>query len=141
MQPVLHLASHLLEPLQWFVRVLDCWTSRERYRMGGGSVLAARWRHRHSTDIGLFFDELEHADMPLSELFSGFGEMEKREEITGLEVYAGQGFLFSRHGVPISFFGTRAVSASPLSNEKEAKTGISIETTEEILLKKSAPEC
>ena len=36
----------------------------------------------------------------------------------------------------MSFFGTRAVSASPLSEEKEAKTGISVETTEEILLKK-----
>lgn len=30
---------------------------RETYRMGGGTVLAARWGHRKSTDIDLWLPE------------------------------------------------------------------------------------
>ena len=59
----LNLASYLIEPLNWVAETLDPWTGHDTYRMGGGSVLAARWGHRHSTDIDLFFDEFAQRDM------------------------------------------------------------------------------
>ena len=30
-------------------------------RLGGGTALAARWRHRHSTDVDLFVDPAAYA--------------------------------------------------------------------------------
>ena len=92
----LKLASHLIEPLKWVVETLDQWTGRDTYRMGGGSVLAARWGHRHSTYIDLFFDEFAQRDMPLSKMFDGLLSLESEGEIHGLEVYSGRGFLFQR---------------------------------------------
>ena len=31
-----------------------------RMRLGGGTALAARWRHRHSTDVDLFVDPADY---------------------------------------------------------------------------------
>ncbi len=134
--PTLKLASHLIEPLKWVVETLDHWTGRDTYRMGGGSVLAARWGHRHSTDIDLFFDEFAQRDMPLSKMFDGLLSLESEGEIHGLEIYSRRGFLFQRKTVPVSFFATRETTPSPLAREKEATTGVATESSTEILLKK-----
>lgn len=132
----LELASHLIDPLQWVVARLDTWVGRHAYRMGGGSVLAARWGHRDSTDIDLFFDEFVQRDLPLSNIFDSLLSLEKSGEIHGLELYSGRGFLFQRKAVPVSFFATRETTPSPLSEETEAATGIATESSAEILLKK-----
>lgn len=132
----LELASHLISPLQWVVTTLDTCIGRDTYRMGGGSVLAARWRHRHSTDIDLFFDEHTQSGMPLSRIADTLRELERHGEIHGLKIYAGRGFLFDRADVPVSFFATRPTTPSPLSAEKEATTDIATESTAEILVKK-----
>ncbi len=132
----LELANHLIDPLQWVVARLDTWIGRHTYRMGGGSVLAARWGHRHSSDIDLFFDEFVQRDLPLSDMFDGLLSLEEKGEIHGLELYSRRGFLFQRKAVPVSFFATRETTPSPLSEEKEATTGIATESSAEILLKK-----
>ena len=36
--------------------LLSAWLGNDGYALGGGTVLAARWRHRVSTDIDLFTD-------------------------------------------------------------------------------------
>lgn len=132
----LELPSHLQSPLRWIVKALDTWTGRDAYRMGGGSVLAARWRHRHSTDIDLFFDEVAHSEMPLTDMFDAFLALEKQGEIHGLEIHSGRGFLFHKGDVPLSFFATRPTTPSPISEQNEATTGIATESSAEILLKK-----
>ena len=78
---VLHVAGHLEGALRLAVETLDTCIGRETYQMGGGSVLAARWHHRHSTDIDLFFDEVRHPDMPLEPIFQAFQALEEQGEI------------------------------------------------------------
>ena len=43
--------------LEMGVRFLDRFWDRSQYEFGGGTVLAARWNHRHSSDVDCFMDE------------------------------------------------------------------------------------
>ena len=100
----LNVAAHLEEDLQWFVQALDAWISRDSYEMGGGSILAARWHHRQSTDIDLFFDARTHADVPLDEIIQGFRALESQGQIERLEIHPPRGFSCERATTPLSFF-------------------------------------
>ena len=130
----LNVAAHLKEGLQWFVQALDAWVDRDSYQMGGGSILAARWRHRHSTDIDLFFDA--HADVPLDEIIQGCIAREERGQVEKLEIHPSRGFSCERALTPLSFFATEQVTPVRISDEREANTGIGTETSAEILIKK-----
>lgn len=39
------------------VKLLDQFWDRSQYEIGGGTVLAARWHHRHSTVVDCFMKE------------------------------------------------------------------------------------
>ena len=132
----LNVAAHLEEGLHWFVQALDAWASRDSYQMGGGSILAARWHHRHSTDIDLFFDARTHADVPLDEIIQGFRALEQQGQIEKLEIHPSRGFSCERARTPLSFFATEQVTPVRISDEREANTGIGTETSAEILVKK-----
>ena len=132
----LKVAAHLEEGLRWFVHALDAWISRDSYQMGGGSILAARWHHRHSTDIDLFFDAQTCADVPVDEVIEGFRSLEKQGQIEKLEIHPSRGFSCERIPTPLSFFATEQVSPVRISDEREANTGIGTETSAEILVKK-----
>ena len=49
--------ERLQDGLGWIVSFLDPWIPRSAYAIGGGTVLAARWKRRFSADIDLFTDE------------------------------------------------------------------------------------
>ena len=132
----LKVAAHLEEALRWLTQTLDAWIDRDSYQMGGGSVLAARWHHRHSTDVDLFFDTQTHGDVPLDEIIEGFRALEDRGQVEKLETYASQGFSCERANTPLSFFATEQVTPVRISGEREAKTGIGTEASAEILVKK-----
>ena len=132
----LKVATHLEEDLNWFVQALDAWVVRDSYQMSGGSILAARWHHRHSTDIDLFFDPRIHPGFPLDEIIEGFRSLEKQGQIERLEIHPSRGFSCERNHTPLSFFATEQVSPVRISEEREANTGIGTETSTEILVKK-----
>ena len=133
---LVHVAGHLEDALRWVVETLDTCIGRETYQMGGGSVLAARWHHRHSTDIDLFFDEVRYPDMPLEPIFQRLRALEQQGEIGELEIHPTRGFACERGDVPMSFFATRQITPVRISGETVAIAGIGTETTSEILLKK-----
>ena len=51
----LALPDTLTRCLSRIVEKLDTVINRDTYQLGGGTVLAARWNHRHSIDLDLFF--------------------------------------------------------------------------------------
>ena len=132
----LRVAAHLEENLRWFVQALDAWIDRDSYQMGGGTILAARWHHRHSTDIDLFFDSRISSAVPLDEITRGFRTLEQQGQIGRLDIQPSLGFSCERASTPLSFFSTLQVTPVRLSDEREASTGIGTETSAEILLKK-----
>ena len=132
----LRVAAHLKKDLCWFVRTLDARTSRDSYQLGGGSILAARWHHRHSTDIDLFFDARVQPDLPLDAIIQGFRELEQQEQVAKLEIYPSRGLSCERATTPLSLFVTEQVTAVGVSDQTEANTGIGTETSAEILVKK-----
>ena len=134
----LDIAPHLHANLRWCISLWDHWLSRDLYAMGGGSVLAARWHHRYSTDIDLFMDLNCYRELPLAkkmEMNQILREMVELGEIQGLEIH-NDGYLFESPYGNASFFGTLRLTENPLSDETESLTGIATESSVEILFRK-----
>ena len=77
--------------------------------VGGGTVLAARWHHRHSTDIDLFYDWLKTRDFHLdgrgNQWYGLLMDKFRREEITNFNVYHNGSSWHTEYG-PVSVIGT-----------------------------------
>jgi len=99
--------------------------------LGGGTVLAARWRHRISTDIDLFTtsDEWMRVRARLVEHLQGMTDLR-------IGVYPSMVSCELPDGGRFSFSGSDSVMADPLSAEFEATTGIGLHDTAEILARK-----
>lgn len=110
----------------------------DRYiTLGGGSALAARWKHRHSTDVDLFFqDPVRHRRIYRSpdrfrkavESIDGFRAF--RFAIDGGEI------SFKDRSGSVSWIHSIAVTAIPVSSQVAEGTTIPLETSAEILAKK-----
>ena len=129
------LAAHLNENLIWTVNLLDNWIDRSNYVMGGGSVLEARWHHRHSTDIDLFIHREAMSIIDLSEILKNVKSMERDGDVTEVNAFP-HGFHCTTPFGPMSLFGTNREMSVTLSDEKEPLTGIAYESTTEILFRK-----
>ncbi len=132
----LQLPSNLQNALEWLVKELGAWIGRDQYEMGGGTVLAARWRHRLSTDIDLFVEAAKLGGKEIDQIIEGFRELEVRKEVSALETRPQQGFSCRRENTPVSFFVTHAVMPARVSAEIIQGVGIGTESSAEILLKK-----
>lgn len=125
--------------LRWIAEFLDRWIPRSVYAIGGGTVLAARWHHRLSTDIDLFAneDELNSAfkSNTWTEISEALNQLELEGTITAL-VLNPTGFSFGLPSGPISFYSIPYLTTTPISDEREDSTGIGTEHTTEILFKK-----
>ena len=121
------------------VEFLDPWFDRSFYAMGGGRVLAGRWRHRYSTSIDLFFCEQQlpklHHETTWDQISSRLSGLYKSGEITELHVRP-NGFGFETKFGPVSFFGVPRISRIAVTDELEDLTGIATESTSETLFKK-----
>ena len=133
---VLRLPPQLCEPFQQLVEILDIHTGRDTYEMGGGSILAARWHHRMSTDIDLFFNEVKFPDMPLESIFSAFRACQDAGTVEDLRILPTRGLMGRLGRTPFSFFATRQVTPSRVSAQTIEASGIAAESTTEILCKK-----
>lgn len=118
---------------------LDQWFDREFYAIGGGSVLSARWNHRLSTDIDLFFSEKQvpvlQEQSTWEKISSRLTALSESSQITELQVRP-NGFAFHSQFGPVSFFGMPRSTQDAVTTELEATTEIATESTAEILFKK-----
>ena len=111
--------------------LLRIW-GRDDVRIGGGTALAARWRHRRSTDIDLCVTP---------DLFRRAGE-----DVRNLAIEAGAGNIRSGRGWLNGVFpeGEFSISTTePLLDtgtgvEREARFGLPLESVAEILARKLA---
>ncbi|MDE2761885.1 MAG: nucleotidyl transferase AbiEii/AbiGii toxin family protein [Gemmatimonadota bacterium] len=104
-------------------------------RLGGGTALAARWGHRHSTDLHLFVDPEAYARL--------YGDPERlRGNIarhTGAVEQFGVGPGYTLIAVPdgeVIVLTTRSLTPGPVSGDFVRGTRVAIETNAEILAKK-----
>lgn len=104
-------------------------------RLGGGTALAARWAHRHSTDVDLFVGDDAYA-----KLFRNSHQF--TDDIEGhcgmveqLGVGPGYTIIALRDG-EITVLATRSLTDKPVSRDTVRGTRIAVESTAEILAKK-----
>lgn len=133
------LPEQLEAGLGWTAAFLDRWLPRSAYAIGGGTILAARWHHRLSTDIDLFVEEQALNDALKPNAWREIGEALDREAIdetiTDL-VLSSTGFSFITSNGPISFYSIPYLTANAISSEREDSTGIYAEHSAEILFEK-----
>lgn len=133
---MLELPNHLQPSIRWLIRILDQFTERHRYEMGGGSVLAARWKHRFSTDIDLFFDrKTQGPHVPLNQVKEHLHELQNEGQVAEFRAYE-SGFTCQSPSGPVSLFSTDRLMPNAVTDQKESYSGINTESSSEILLKK-----
>ena len=135
----MNLPERLQSGLGWIVRFLDPWIPRSAYAIGGGTVLAARWKHRYSTDIDLFADEHIFGDAIESGAWDEICEALDKKVTDGTIselVLTPTVFSFNSSNGPVSFFSMPRTTVDAISNEREDSTGILTERNTEILFKK-----
>ena len=121
------------------VRILDRFLDRSQYAIGGGTVLAARWHHRHSTDVDCFIDETTFRSAYESNwefIMETLREREASGELT-VRQQGPQALImeFTDLG-EMSIVSGSNLTRTQESPEYETSTGIRLEPTAEILAKK-----
>ena len=103
--------------------------------LGGGTALAARWHHRLSVDIDLFTSDAYYRDIKPAldhraenwKADAAFAEV--RIHPTVIHCHLSDGLEFS-------IAGSDDVTLRPLSNDREAATGVRLQSTAEIIARK-----
>ena len=105
-------------------------------RLGGGTALAARWQHRHSTDVDLFVDAEAYEGLRNSErqFRADLEECGADLKTVTVELWHARIFLAGEGEVTVST--SRPVTPYPVSGDTVFGTDVPLETTAEILAKK-----
>lgn len=104
--------------------------------LGGGTALAARWQHRHSTDVDLFVGASafrvfrEHEQQVRADLRS------RSAGVQGFTVGFGHARIILAGGGEVSVSTSPPITPLPLSGDTVRGTDVPLETTAEILAKK-----
>ncbi|MCY3884400.1 MAG: nucleotidyl transferase AbiEii/AbiGii toxin family protein [Gammaproteobacteria bacterium] len=128
------------EAIRTAIPILDQWWKRNLLFLGGGTALAARWKHRYSTDVDLFIDRASYENVYQSkgdELDNALSSLANEGVLSAPTVNPGYLMFTTKHGA-VSLFTTETVVASPRSREidREHQTHVPLEASEEILAKK-----
>lgn len=105
-------------------------------RLGGGTALAARWHHRHSTDVDLFVDPKDYEG-----LFKKEKQFRAELELhapSAQNVVVEPGFtrIVLIDGGEISISTSPSLTSFPVSKDTVRGTSVPLEATAEILAKK-----
>ena len=125
--PLSHLFREAMEVLGAFVREKDV-------RLAGGTALAARWNHRHSTDIDLVCDREAFPQNRIQEIRDHLRAMRRRgQEITGIAARHGFVGWKTPHG-PVSFVPSRLENFPRLADDIRVDgTNVRLASVEAIL--------
>ena len=105
-------------------------------RLGGGTALAARWQHRHSTDVALFVDAADYEGLFKSEQrFRADLDLHARSA-RNIVIEPGFARICLTDGGEISVSTSPSLTAHPVSGDTVRGTSVRLETTAEILAKK-----
>ena len=103
--------------------------------LGSGTALAARWRHRLSVDIDLFTSEPSYRRIRPA--------LDRRAErwksdatFDEVRIHPSVIHCHLSDGLAFSIAGSDDVTVRPLSNEREAATGVRLQSTAEIIARK-----
>ena len=118
--------------------VLSEWLGPEGYVLGGGTVLAARWQHRVSTDIDLFTDLARYQGAIVSRRES------VAEALRGLVGAAGEGTVEVERGwlrvqfaeAPVALMTIPRPTIQDPYDQRVQGAGVPTESTAEILARK-----
>lgn len=107
-----------------------------RFRLGGGTALAMRWAHRHSTDVDLFTDQEAY-----TRLWKCRDAFKRDIEASAgtpqvLAVRRWNTRIVLQHGGEVTLFTSGAQTEEPRSPDTIAGTRVPLETNAEILAKK-----
>ncbi len=123
------------ELLRRALQCLDGIATPDDCVLGGGTALAARWNHRLSVDIDLFTSEANYKRFKPA--------LDRRAETwkantTFFEVRIHPSVVHCHmsDGLEFSIAGSDNVTLRPLSNEREAATGVRLQSTGEIIARK-----
>ena len=109
---------------------------KRRVVMGGGTVLAARWRHRRSTDVDLFYDGNDVFErLDRAALRNVADDLIASRKVTELQLLDNALMLRTASGWKLSLFPDQTVTGSPLQPNEEVM-GLRVHTTLEILRRK-----
>lgn len=131
----LPLPERLLPLLDGAVSLLAGLVPVEQVLLGGGTALAARWRHRDSVDINLFVDPVAYR----TGVYRPRAECERRLKGLGLgrlAVLGEDGMGFFHRGGKVDVIGCYPVTDGSRSGDLVPGRRVRLETTVEILAKK-----
>lgn len=108
----------------------------DRMRLGGGTALAARWAHRHSTDLDLFTDQESYVHLwERRDAFSR--DVTQRAGPTEiLSVMRWNTKIVLQGGREVTLFTSLPQTDNPRSEDTVRGTYVPLETNAEILAKK-----
>ena len=106
-------------------------------RLGGGTALAARWQHRHSTDVDIFVEPEPYRHFHWNTGGRFTLDLTASAPVDRL-VIGRDGAYISIHGLPghVSVAPVRGLDRDPRSADTVAGSAVPLETTAEILAKK-----
>ncbi len=108
-----------------------------RIRLGGGTALAARWAHRHSTDVDLFVDHTTYEGLFRNRhRFSADIELHTGT-VEQLGVGPGYTIIVLQDG-EITVLATPSFTDQPVSGDTVRGTRVALESNAEVLAKKLA---
>lgn len=135
------LPKQLCKSLNRFIELVGPQFRGSGLRIGGGSVLAARWNHRLSTDIDLFVDAnpagefIKKDGISFVEVGTALNSLAEQGTVSELKLLD-HGCSFCGPFGPMSLYASRRFTRSVLSQDQESTTGLPTETSREILFKK-----
>lgn len=118
--------------------VLSTWFGPDGYVLGGGTVLAARWQHRVSTDIDLFTDNERYQQVILSrrdDVAATLGQMVSEAQEGAVEVERGWLRVHFPEG-PAALMTIPRPTIRDDYAERAQGTDVPTESTAEILARK-----
>lgn len=127
-------------PRQLFERVRGplarAFQGEHNIRFGGGTALAARWAHRHSTDVDLFVEDHRYRDFQLNAGGRFILDLTASAPVNRLAIDRDDTYI-SFHGLDGHItINPGALTAEPRSPDTVHGTDLPFETTNEILGKK-----
>ena len=104
--------------------------------LGGGTALAARWNHRHSTDLDFFVDAAAYRGLYTHARAFERDLAHAAGGISASAISSGSATVVLADGGEMSISTTPARTANPRSGDTIRESAVAIESTEEVLARK-----